>query len=105
VQASRDITRLSKKIIFALHRVEDGEKERNLERCDRDLAKVEETIAARIAAEIPNGEMFWRFHYSVSPCLQEYVEAILFLEYSKAPGELCSRNAIQDEIGFENPKR
>ncbi|KAF9014990.1 Translin [Cyathus striatus] len=88
IKASRDITNLSKKVIFLLHRtILEG-----ITHTDQDTL---EKIAARrgyeklrevqqIYASLKDelfGDRFWRYHRQVSPGLQEYIEALSFAHY------------------------
>ncbi|KAF9452538.1 Translin [Macrolepiota fuliginosa MF-IS2] len=83
IKASRDITNLSKKIIFLLHRIalEDDEAS-NARAAKRGISKLREVqdIYAGLAPELI-GDHFWRYQRQVSPGLQEYIEALSFAHY------------------------
>ncbi|KAI5991565.1 Translin [Pisolithus albus] len=76
IKASRDITSLSKKVIFLLHL------RKSKRASESGMAKLREVqaIYAKIKVELQS-DLFWRHHRAISPCLQEYVEAISFAWY------------------------
>ncbi|KAI0768549.1 Translin [Trametes elegans] len=88
IKSSRDITNLSKKLIFLLHRTltEDA-----TESDDRVLGQRAATRAKGKLKEIQSlfsairdelvGDRFWRYQRNVSPGLQEYIEALSFAHY------------------------
>ncbi|GAA5887524.1 hypothetical protein JCM16303_004232 [Sporobolomyces ruberrimus] len=80
VKISRDITALSKQMIFALHRVSSGKKwdqvKGEVEGKMNDLRK----LFAKLQGEV-KGEDFWRYERSISPGLQEYLEGLTFYHY------------------------
>ncbi|KAL1737952.1 Translin, partial [Schizophyllum fasciatum] len=84
IKASRDVTNLSKKVIFLLHRLmtEDASDARKAARCGREKLKEVQDIYAGMAEDGEfEGERFWRYQNQVSPGLQEYIEALAYAHY------------------------
>ena len=87
-QSSRDVTNLSKKVIFLLHRIVtenvDGSDDQALGRraAARAEPKLKEirTLFEGMRREL-TGECFARYQRNVSPGLQEYIEALSFAHY------------------------
>ncbi|KAI0336092.1 Translin [Cubamyces sp. BRFM 1775] len=88
IKSSRDITNLSKKLIFLLHRtVTEDESQsddhtlglRAAARAKGKLAEIQ-TLFANMRDELA-GDRFWRYQRNVSPGLQEYIEALSFAHY------------------------
>lgn len=86
-QASRDITSLSKKTIFLLHRsvleAESlDEKQVYVKAANKGYEKLKEvqSIYATLKPEL-EGDKFWQHERQVSPGLQEYTEALSFAHY------------------------
>lgn len=106
IKASRDITSLSKKVIFLLHRImnEDAQdpSAQSKRASESGMAKLREVraIYAKIKVELQS-DLFWRHHRAISPCLQEYVEAISFAWYL-GHSTLVSFNQVQQELSDEN---
>ncbi|KAK0465276.1 Translin [Desarmillaria tabescens] len=104
IKASRDITNISKKAIFLLHRVvlEDAPASEGLtpalraaKRGNENLRQVQK-IYANMKEELV-GDRFWRYQRQVSPGLQEYIEALSFshfLEY----GTLITFDQVQQTL-------
>ena len=86
VQAGRDITNLSKKTIFLLHRIvsEDSTDEQSqahlVAQRGRDTLIAVQRIYAGLRDELA-GDRFWRYQRTVSSGLQEYIEALSFAYY------------------------
>jgi hypothetical protein len=84
-QASRDITNLSKKTIFLLHRLvqEDGDRDMAgkmaFQQAYTKLREIQD-LYAKLQPEL-QGDRFWRYQRQVSPGLQEYIEALSFAHY------------------------
>ncbi|KAL1859828.1 hypothetical protein VTK73DRAFT_7440 [Phialemonium thermophilum] len=100
VKASRDITALSKKIIFSLQRVRKIESELPSDITKETEARLDEIsrLLATVAGET-QGIHRHRYAYSLR-CLEELVEALTFAHYLKtqsliSPGDLAS---ITDEL-------
>lgn len=79
VKASRDVTILSKKIIFLLHRLVQDSAADALPAA-RDKLRDVQALFAAMRPDLA-GDSFWRYHRSVSPGLQEYIEALSFAHY------------------------
>ncbi|KAI0662566.1 Translin [Cubamyces menziesii] len=88
IKSSRDITNLSKKLIFLLHRtVTEDESQsddhtlglRAAARAKDKLAEIQ-ALFANMRDELA-GDRFWRYQRNVSPGLQEYIEALSFAHY------------------------
>ncbi|GAA5841206.1 hypothetical protein JCM3766R1_001701 [Sporobolomyces carnicolor] len=80
VKTSRDITALSKQMIFALHRVSSGKDWNAVKREVEQKLKDLRTLFAKIQDEV-KGQDFWRYERSISPGLQEYLEGFTFYHY------------------------
>ena len=87
-QSSRDVTNLSKKVIFLIHRTltetvgQSDEQETSLCAVDRarDKLKDIQNLFASMGEEL-RGDRFWRYQRNVSSGLQEYIEALSFAHY------------------------
>ena len=99
-KASRDVTSLSKKTIFLLHRIalEDSGTDgitpakRAAKQGNESLRKVQ-AIFATLRIEL-EGDKFWRYQRQVSPGLQEYIEALSFA-YFLDHGSLITFDQVQ----------
>ncbi|KAG6832248.1 hypothetical protein H0H92_004213 [Tricholoma furcatifolium] len=84
IKASRDVTTISKRTIFLLHRVviESDADDAAASAAAQGRAKLKEAqnIYASIKHEL-EGDRFWRYERQVSPGLQEYIEALSFAHY------------------------
>jgi hypothetical protein len=85
-KASRDVTNLSKKTIFLLHRLvsdssldEHAAALRAVQQGSQKLLEVRKLFAG-LRHELV-GDRFWRYERAVSPGLQEYIEALGFMHY------------------------
>ncbi|KAJ7129990.1 Translin [Mycena crocata] len=102
IKASRDVTNISKKTIFLLHRIvlEDSSDDRALAlraaTSARERLSEVNAIFAAIRPELV-GERFWRYQRQVSPGLQEYIEALSFAHYVEH-GSLISYQQVQDAL-------
>jgi hypothetical protein len=104
-KASRDVTNLSKKTIFLLHRlmmedsnistVDNAPGKRAALRGREKLVEVQ-TIYARLRQEL-EGNRFWRYQSQVSPGLQEYIEALGFAHYLEY-GSLITFDQVQQTL-------
>ncbi|GAA5920658.1 hypothetical protein JCM6882_003450 [Rhodosporidiobolus microsporus] len=80
VKLSRDITALSKKLIFALHRIGSGRgKKAVFEEAEGKMGELR-ALFEQLQGEV-QGEAFWRYERSVSPGIQEYLEGFTFYYY------------------------
>ncbi|KAJ7899979.1 Translin [Mycena olivaceomarginata] len=105
-KASRDVTNISKKAIFLIHRIvlEDSTDDRAL--ALRAAASGREKLAeanAIFAAMRPElvGDRFWRYQRQVSPGLQEYIEALSFAHYIEHDA-LIGYQQVQDALCDSN---
>lgn len=78
MQASRDITALSKKAIFLLHRTA-ADPARAAAAARPKLREIQD-LFARLRDELA-GELYWRHVRAVSGGVQEYIEALAFAHY------------------------
>ncbi|KKZ61433.1 hypothetical protein EMCG_03946 [[Emmonsia] crescens] len=82
IKASRDITALSKKIIFSLHRVRTLNKPlpKNIVKDNHDRLM---QITALFTSVVPDlaGINAHRYQRQISPGIQEYIEAVTFQHY------------------------
>ncbi|VDB99332.1 unnamed protein product [Peniophora sp. CBMAI 1063] len=82
IKASRDITALSKKVVFLLHRqmtLPDPDPNTAAAAARPKLAEIQRMLAA-LKPDL-QGDRFWRYQGNVSPGLQEYIEALSFAHY------------------------
>ncbi|TFK57487.1 Translin [Heliocybe sulcata] len=107
IKSSRDITNLSKKCIFLLHRIatEDSQDDfhsRGMRAVQQARPKLRE-IQRLFASMKPElvGDLYWRHRKSVSPGLQEYIEALSFSHYLEH-GTLVTFDQVQKSIGDED---
>jgi predicted translin family RNA/ssDNA-binding protein len=102
VQNSRDVTSLSKKVIFLLHRLALEELQSDsitftkaAQAGKEKLLEVQQLLGS-IASEV-QGDQYWRYQRQVSHGVQEYIEALSlnhFLEF----GTLISYDDVQKSI-------
>ncbi|ETW87547.1 hypothetical protein HETIRDRAFT_469678 [Heterobasidion irregulare TC 32-1] len=106
IKSSRDITNLSKKVIFLLHRVintDSASDDRTLslhaaQEGRKKLGEVQLLFKA-MRPEL-TGDRFWRYQHSVSPGLQEYIEALSFAYYIEH-GMLITYADVQRSLSDE----
>ncbi|CDO70268.1 hypothetical protein BN946_scf184942.g68 [Trametes cinnabarina] len=104
IKSSRDITNLSKKLIFLLHRIvtedagESDDRLLGLRAATRAKPKLNEiqSLFARMREELA-GDRFWRYQRNVSPGLQEYIEALSFAHYLEHKA-LISYDQVQSTL-------
>lgn len=97
IKANRDITNLSKKLIFQLHRIaqdENSDEGRNqaIHKSSGKFAEVQK-LYAKLQVEV-EGENNWRYARSMSGGLQELIEA-LSLRHYLLNGEMISHAQVQ----------
>ncbi|EGO03646.1 hypothetical protein SERLA73DRAFT_175199 [Serpula lacrymans var. lacrymans S7.3] len=106
IKISRDVTNLSKKIIFLVHRLmmetasggtPDSE---SVAKRSRDKLQEVQSIYARMNDEVPD-EQFWRYHQTISPGLQEYIEALSFTHYIQY-GTLITYGQVRTSLSDDN---
>lgn len=81
VKLSRDLTSESKRVIFLLHRATQN-RHKIFEEAEWRLAELRQQILAQIAKELQTEDPN-RFYRAFSPGIQEFLEAITFLEFLK----------------------
>lgn len=102
IKASRDITNLSKKIIFLLHRtVSEGTdpyhtRATKAAKAARPKLQEVQDIFATLKPHL-EGDLYWRHARQVSPGLQEYIEALSFAYYLENDG-LIPFDAVQNTL-------
>lgn len=103
IKTNRDITNLSKKLIFQLHRIAQDEntdegRDKAINKSKNKFSEVQE-LYAKIQREL-EGERNWRYARSVSGGLQEFIEA-LSLRHYLLHGEMISYAQIQQFLTSE----
>ncbi|KAI5303040.1 hypothetical protein KEM56_000095 [Ascosphaera pollenicola] len=98
IKKSRDITDLSKKIIFSLHRVRGLGKPLQ-GKIKHETAERLEQIANNFTAIAPDltGVNAWRYSWQISPGIQEYIEAISFKHYIETK-QLITIEKVQKSV-------
>ncbi|KAI0724285.1 Translin [Cerioporus squamosus] len=103
IKSSRDVTNLSKKVIFLLHRIvtdDAGESDDDIGRHAAARAKDKfreiRSLFAAMRHEL-TGERFSRYQRNVSPGLQEYIEALSFAHYLEHK-TLISYDQVQQSL-------
>ncbi|KAH9937453.1 Translin [Fomitopsis serialis] len=104
IKSSRDVTNLSKKVIFLIHRTltegfgQSDEREVSLRAASRAKDKLKEVqnLFAGMREEVAE-DRFWRHQRNVSPGLQEYIEALSFAHYLEC-GTLISYEEVQRSL-------
>ncbi|GAA5898599.1 hypothetical protein JCM8208_004710 [Rhodotorula glutinis] len=84
VKLSRDVTALSKQLIFVLHRVgaaggDKGARDKVVSEAEGKMEGLR-ALFGRLQGEV-RGADFWRYERSVSPGIQEYLEGFTFYYY------------------------
>lgn len=85
-KASRDVTNLSKKTIFLLHRMaleastDKTTPAKHAANHGYEKLRQIQAVFATLSTEL-QGDKFWRYHRQVSPGLQEYIEALGFAHF------------------------
>jgi len=97
IKVSRDITNISKKSIFLLHRLameaQDASARTSAARAGLDKLRQVQRMYADIRHELV-GDQFWRYERQVSPGLQEYIEALSFAHFLQH-GSLMTHEEVQ----------
>ncbi|KAH6917564.1 Translin [Coprinopsis sp. MPI-PUGE-AT-0042] len=93
IKASRDITNLSKKTIFLLHRLA-------LEAPPTSTISSTSHAAGQGYIKLLHADLFWRHERQISPGLQEYIEALGFAYYLDC-GRLISYAEVQRWLSDE----
>ncbi|SCV72693.1 BQ2448_4230 [Microbotryum intermedium] len=79
IKTSRDITALSKKLIFTLHRITNTPRATVLKEAEAKIAQLRE-LFIKVHVEV-QGDQFWRYEKAISPGMQEYLEGWMFYYY------------------------
>ncbi|KAK9896906.1 Translin [Cystobasidium minutum MCA 4210] len=98
IKTSRDITALSKKLIFHLHRVTQRKPEAVLKEAEpklKDLANLFGTLQADL-----EGERYWRYQRQISPGIQEYIEAATFMHFLSTHYTLMTLEQLQQGVSL-----
>ncbi|KAG6910594.1 hypothetical protein DXG01_009545 [Tephrocybe rancida] len=84
IKASRDVTNLSKRTIFLLHRImietDSDDAATSAAASGQEKLREVQKLYASLKLEL-EGDRFWRYQRQVSPGLQEYIEALSFAHY------------------------
>ncbi|KAG0151826.1 hypothetical protein CROQUDRAFT_56721 [Cronartium quercuum f. sp. fusiforme G11] len=98
IKLSRDITSASKKVIFHLHRLITNQRDPTIlfTEADRMLAEVAKSLWA-VSKQLDSTDEFFRYYRSISPGIQEFIEAKTYCEYLRSQ-RLVTRNEIEDYI-------
>ncbi|KAM0788002.1 hypothetical protein ACM66B_006202 [Microbotryomycetes sp. NB124-2] len=70
---------MSKKAIFAAHRITNTDRKIVIREVENKLKDLR-AMFARLQPDV-TGENFWRYERSISPGIQEYLEALIFYNY------------------------
>ncbi|KAF8168281.1 Translin [Crassisporium funariophilum] len=104
IKASRDITNISKKVIFLLHRIvlentnntDDVALAKRAAQSGYEKLRDVQSLYAKLAVEL-QGDRYWRYQRQVSPGLQEYIEALSFAHYLDH-GSLITFDQVQQTL-------
>ncbi|KAG8856974.1 hypothetical protein FRB91_011964 [Serendipita sp. 411] len=100
IKQSREITILSKRTIFLLHRIATSDnkqdrpdavtdEERNtrsesddsLMTAERKLQEIRKKPLKQLALDIPSQSVYWQHEKSITPGIQEYIEAVSYMHF------------------------
>lgn len=97
-KSSREITTKSKRVIFALHRSAEMDRTKVSQKLTDTMLLFSELKRSfqEISVELQDGRYFWRYHKTLSPGLQEYIEALSFARYLKDQTLLSFKDLQQD---------
>lgn len=102
IKLSRDITDLSKKLIFTLHRVNTQPREVVLQEASIKFDQLN-ALFLKVQSELTASQGgFWRYENAVSPGIQEYLEALTFHAYimtATLPSLLSVQATLSNEAG------
>ncbi|KAF8624784.1 hypothetical protein AX15_005674 [Amanita polypyramis BW_CC] len=102
IKASRDVTNLSKKVIFFLHRAvteaasHDPAASRKAAQSSREKLREVQEIYAKMSVELEK-DRYWHHQRQLSPGLQEYAEALSFAHYLEH-GTLITFEQVQETL-------
>eukprot|EP01125_Pyxidicula_operculata_P012519 TRINITY_DN4112_c0_g1_i1.p1 TRINITY_DN4112_c0_g1~~TRINITY_DN4112_c0_g1_i1.p1 ORF type:complete len:201 (-),score=7.25 TRINITY_DN4112_c0_g1_i1:269-871(-) len=101
VKLSKDITISSKRLIFNIHRISVEPPEVITAKTTHPLAQIH-ALWVRVIDEL-KGHDPYRFLRAISPGMQEYIEAVTFLEYTKN-FRLLTKQEIEEDIRKSHPE-
>ncbi|KAL7409598.1 Translin [Mrakia frigida] len=102
IKLSRDITALSKKLIFTLHRLSltatppPGDRYKEAKDKDNEIRVLLAKVGSEFGEE-DEGE-FWRYEGNITGGVQEYIEGVSFLYFLETNGGLIPLNTIQSSL-------
>lgn len=100
VKISRDITIESKRIIFALHRIQgDEDKPVVMDEAEQRFGNVNKNLWRRLALELRGRDAF-QYLRGYTAGLQEYIEALSFYHFLKHK-TLIDWKTVQEQLTFE----
>jgi predicted translin family RNA/ssDNA-binding protein len=100
-KTTRDVTIESKRIIFLLHRIGEGNKEEIFEQAADALHVLKTEILQKIVTELSKHKFyFWKYNRWFSFGFQEYIEGLSFLHYLKT-NKLITKEEIEKELVFD----
>ena len=83
IKRSRDITRLSKKVISLLHRC-NGNVDSDaaiFAEAEKQIEEIRQIFDGAFAALAPNNIDFWRYYHNLRGGIEEFIEAVSYLVY------------------------
>ncbi|CAI2189386.1 11706_t:CDS:2 [Funneliformis geosporum] len=97
----QDITYLSKKLIFLAHRANQKTLKSILEEAAAKKKEILE-LFQQISCELEETN-YYRYHRNISPAIQEYIEAVSFLEYLEHD-RLLPKDNVESEFKDQSGK-
>lgn len=96
IKSSREVTIQSKRIIFLLHRLvtSDSQDDQAIEAAEKKLNHIRTTLLSEIHKEVPTPDEFWLHLRSISPGIQEYLEAVSYVHFLKTKGLITYQEAL-----------
>jgi len=96
VKTSRDVTALSKKLIFHLHRITQKKPQVILVEAKPKLDDLKKLLGS--LQEDLEGERYWRYQRQISPGIQEFIEAATFLHFLSASYALLTIEELRQSL-------
>ena len=102
VKLSRDCTIHSKRVIFTLHRVSGNASERG-----KILSEAEDKLRADVLPRLKSIALEMKgldpqlHHYAYAPGVEEFIEALTYLEYLKTCRLISPEEILRDYLTFE----
>ena len=103
VKLSRDCTINSKRIIFTLHRVSGSDAQERV----KILSEAEEKLRADVLPRLKSIALEMKgldpqlHHYAYAPGVEEFIEALTYLEYLKTCRLISPEEIVRDYLTFE----